>query len=460
VNHSGVLLASDFYALELANHPRGGTAPNLAVWLHRPGDVGAKWATILPGVLCAVLLLRMTLGKIDREERGRLLLILVAALFVAVLACVQLRWWNLFDVLALAVLTTLLSGSNGGDGRPRWGMCAAVLLVIPGLYVGFPPPVDGHGLSDISPLEAQGLVARDFSYWLARRGGSERDVVFSTPMFSSAAAFYGGFGVIASSDEENKTGFLAATRIANANTLDEASILLHSRGITRVVLPLWDPMLPNLVRTGRNLPANAPLPDDAFLVGLLRWGSPVWMRVMNYVIPRETGLQDFQLVSYAVQAPMETDLFLSRLADFFVERGMLREAESASESLKDYPRSVVALGAIARVDFARKDQAHLAESLEKLIPYLSRVSARHLPVDRRISLAVLLLRTQHRDLAQEQLTACLKQLDANTLRTLTPGTVKDLLVLCRVLNISFPDEKLKPVALGLVPPAARARLTP
>lgn len=459
ISGSGALLASDFYALELANHPSGVIAPSLRGWLQQAGGDGAKWATLLPVVLLFVLGARIWLGKIDREERGRLAFVFAAALFAFALACVQLRAWNLFDVLALVALTMLLAGGGAGKGSARsWILCAA-LLPLPGLFVGFPPAVGSKGVNDLSSLESQSLIERDFAYWLVKRGGSEPIVLSSTPIFSGAAAYYGGFDVVVSSDDENRTGFLTAVRIASATTEQELSVLLHSRGITHVALPLWDPSLDQLVRIGLNVPASQPLPQNAFSVSSRLWDIPLWMRPMDYLIPNEPRFQGFEMRAFAVQAEQEPDLGLSRLADFFVDRGQLREAQALRESLKAYPRSIVALGAVARVDLALRDGAALKESLETVIPYLSRRSARDLPVDRRISLATLFLQTKHADLARDQVTACFEGLDAKTLRTLTPGAVVNLVALSRSLNIPFPEQKLEEVAMELIPPSVRAALT-
>jgi len=458
VSGSGALLAPDFSALELANHPSGGIAPSVGVWLGRPGGVGAKWATLLPCVLLVFLLARVFLGRIGREERGRLVLVLCVMSFAAVLACLQLRWWNLFDTLALAGLTVLLAEAEAGSARARIGTLGAVLLLLPGLFVGFPPTIGGKEVNDLSRLETQALIARDFSYWLAKRGGSEPSVLFSTPVFSSAAAFYGGFDVVVSSDDENKTGNLTAVRIASANTAQEASILLNSRRITHVALPLWDPAMDGLVRIGMNLPADQPLPESAFSVALRWWDIPLWMRPMDYLIPNEPRFDGFELRALVLQAEQEPDLGLSRLTDFFVERGQLREAQSLRETLKNYPRSVVALGAIANVDFAVSDRVRLKDSLETLIPYLSRRFARNLPSDRRISLAALFVQTNHVDLAREQMTACFEGLDVNSLRTMTPGAVVNLVAMSRSLDIPFPDKGLEMTAMELIPPSVRAGL--
>ena len=161
-----------------------------------------------------------------------------------------------------------------------------------------------------------------------------------------------------------------------------------------------------------------------------------------------------------MQAEQSPDLVLSRLADLFVDRGQMQEARSIRDALKNYPRSVVALGAIANIDFALRDGAGLKDSLETLIPLLSRRSARNLPADRRISIAALLYRTKHADLARDQMTACLEELDAATLRTLTPSAAVNLMVLSGSLEIPFPDEALKSLAVELIPPEVRERILP
>lgn len=459
VSDSGALLASDFYARELANHPSGGIASSLQAWLQR-ADSGAKLATVLPALLLVVLLTRILTRRFDREEQGRFVFVFVVSLVALVLGFFQLRWWNLFDGLALVILIVLGAEAEGGNVRTRWRALAATLLVLPGLFVGFPPAVASGEVPDLAPREAQALIERDFSYWIAKRTGAEPAVVYSTPVFSGAAAYYGGFRVVVSSDEDHETGYLTAVRIASASTEQEVSVLLRSRGITHVVLPLWDPVLDQLVRIGRNLPAATTLPPDAFAVALQWWEIPLWMRPMDYLIPNQPHLQGMELRAFALQAEQEVDLGLSRLADFFVERGQLQEAQSLREALTAYPRSVHAVGAMANVDLAVRDQARLKESLDSLIPALSRRTARNLPADRRISLAALFLRVNRVDLAREQLTECLEDLDAAELRTMTPGAVVGLVALSRSLEIPFPDLSLEAVAMELIPPGVRAGLAP
>jgi hypothetical protein len=265
---------------------------------------------------------------------------------------------------------------------------------------------------------------------------------------------------VVSGDDSNETGRLAAMRIASATTAQEAAILLRSRGITHVALPLWDPALDQLVRIGTGTPAGDPLPERAFSAALQWWDMPLWMRPMDYLIPSETHFKEFEVRVFALQAEQEPDLGLSRLADFFVERGQLREAESVRESLKAYPRSVVALGATANVDFALREGVRLSETIEALVPYLSRRAGRDLPPDRRLSLAALFMRTKRVDLAREQLTECLEELDSDTLRKLTPGEVVNLVALSRSLGIAFPNKELETASLALIHPGVRDSLGP
>jgi hypothetical protein len=454
---TGALEAGDFHASELANHPGGGFAPNLAIWLRRTGD-GAKGATVLPALIVFVLLGRIFLVRHDREERGRLVFLLLAALFVLVLACMQLRWWNLFDVFVLAALTALLTGIDAGTLRARGMSLMTVLLVLPGLWAGFPPAAGGKEIKDLSKLEAQTLIERDFAYWLTKREGSSPIILFSSPIFSSAAAYYGGFDTVVSNDGEHETGYLTAVRIASAVTEQETAILVNGQGITHLVVPLWDPVWDQLVRIGMNVPADQPMPTNSLLNALRDWAFPAWMRPLDYLIPNQPDFQGFELRAYAVQGEQEPELVMSRLADFFLERGQLREALAVRESLKAYPRSVVALGAMANVDFAQRDGVRLRESLDVLIPLLSRRAARNLPTDRRISLATLLMQTRHADLAREQMTTCLEGLDAEALRTLTPSSVVNLIANSRALGLTFPDKRLEGYALELIPPAVRAQV--
>lgn len=450
------ILASDLHARLLANHPAGSLAADLSVWYNRPGGGGAKFALLLPCFLLFAVGLRLLQARLAPEERGRHAFALVATLVLVALGFVQLRTWNAADLLALVAIATLFGAGDAKAPRWRLGFAALLLACIPGYMVALPAGDAASETRQLAPQDGPALVARDFAYWLAARSGSGPVVLFSSPVFSDAAAFYGGFGVTVSSDSDNRAGHLAAVRIASADTGDEVALLLDARGVTHLALPLWDPAIEQLVRLGAGVPPGEPLPHSAFAVCLRDWDVPPAMRPMNYLVPAETGLQGFDLRVFARQADQEPDLALSRLADIFLERGQLMEAESVAQALTSYTRSVPALTAVARVSLALRDHARMETTIEALLPHLARRTARNLPADRRASLAALLVHARRPEAAREQLEACLQGLDEEGLRTFTAAGVMQLLAASRALTVPMAPG-LEAVAMKLIPPSARAR---
>ncbi|MDQ8205391.1 hypothetical protein [Pelagicoccus sp. SDUM812003] len=457
LSESGSLLASDSYARELANHHSGGSELSLGVWLSN-ADIGPKLALLLPCGLLFALAVRFFLGNRASEGRGRLVFIAIPAIVALALACLQLRWWNLFDVLALLALTMLFAESDARDFATRAKAFGLLLLLLPGLFVGFPAAIKSGVAADISEMETRALIARDFSYWLNKRAGTEPNVLFSAPLFSGAAAYYGGFDVVISNDGENKAGFSTAVRLASSSSARELPILIESTGITHIALPLWDSIMDHFARLGRGVPGNQPPPPEAFSVSLKNYSLPNWMRPMNYAVSSEEQFRGYALNAYEVAKEEETDVAMSRLADFFVERRQLGAMRSIREALLKFPRSVHAKAAIANIDLNLGDQAAFEQSLQDLIPTLSRRSARDLPAYRRISLGFLLIQAKQIELAREQISRCLETLDVETLRSLTPIATARLIALSRALEIPFPNQELEATALELIPPKIRASL--
>lgn len=456
---SGGLLASDFTARQLANHPRAGLAPNLGEWLNRADGFGVKWATVTPAILFFLFLAQLFMAKTDSKSRALLAFALLVSLVAMVLASLQIRLWNLVDALTLAVLAVFFATANKSQGNERWWALAATLIAVPGLFVGFPDRVSGDITDQLTDLEAQSLVERDFAYWLNKRSGEEPITLFSTPIFSGAAAYYGGFKTIVSGDDGNETGLQTAIRIASANTEQEVSLLLNSRGITHLALPPWDPTLIQLVRIGLKVPPSQQLPPDALAVALLDWDVPPWMRPLNYHLPNQEKLREYPIQAFAKHVKQEPELALSRLADLLVEQGQAPQIlQSLRKALESYPRSVEAIAATANIDRALGDQAKLTETLATLKPYLSRRASRNLPADRRISIAALFMQAKQTDTAKDQLGKALGSLTQDDLKLMTPNAVALALALSGNLEVPFPDPGLEQLALELVPPNLQERL--
>ena len=103
------------------------------------------------------------------------------------------------------------------------------------------------------------------------------------------------------------------------------------------------------------------------------------------------------------------------------------------------------------------DDAELAKVLKVL---QSRLALRVQPLiswNRRVDLAVVLARAKDTVLAKKQLTLCINAIDDDRIRSLSPGSVYRLLVLCRGLGETMPPAE-HALALSLVPPTLRARL--
>jgi len=454
VSESGSLLASDFYAREIANHPAGGLAGNFGLWLGKASG-SAKLAALLPILVFVLALFRLVSGNAAGAKKGHYLFLAVVGFFCLALGMMQIRWINLFDTVALVLFAVVLEERTGERSLDRFKQFAPLLLVLPGLLVGFPDSVDGEEELDLTPMEKQALIERDYGYWLRHYGNADDLVLFSTPMFSATSAYYGGFKSVVSGEGDNTKGFETAVRLAAADSLQEVSILLESLQVTHVAIPLWDPMVEHMARLGVGNVAE--IPPNVFFLSLRDWDVPYFLRPLNYPTSTNPSFKGYGLPSFALQAELQPDIALSNLADLFVERGQQREMLGIREVLKEYPRSLYALSSVANIDQALGD-ANAGESLAAVIPYLSRRAARRLPLDRRVTLAVVLFRGQERQLAKEQIEACMELVDADTLRTLTPNAVASLLALANAMDVSFPENSIKEEALSLVPVALRERL--
>jgi hypothetical protein len=129
----------------------------------------------------------------------------------------------------------------------------------------------------------------------------------------------------------------------------------------------------------------------------------------------------------------------------------------AAEGLTRYSTDFGAWVARAQVADAIHDDAEL----EKILKVLqSRLALRVQPLiswDRRVDLAVVLARAKATVLAKKQLALCINAIDDDRIRSLSPGSVYRLLVLCRGLGVTMPPAE-HALALSLVPPTLRVRL--
>jgi hypothetical protein len=145
------------------------------------------------------------------------------------------------------------------------------------------------------------------------------------------------------------------------------------------------------------------------------------------------------------------------IALYFAELGDWDRARSAAEGLTRFSTDFGAWVVRAQVAAAVHDDAELADVLKVLE---SRLALRVQPLiswNRRVDLAVVLARARATVLAKKQLTLCINAIDDDRIRSLSPGSVYRLLVLCRGLGVPMPPAE-HAFALSLVPPTLRVRL--
>jgi hypothetical protein len=251
--------------------------------------------------------------------------------------------------------------------------------------------------------------------------------------------------------DENKDGIRAAIRIMSARNFDEAKEMVNRRGITHIVLLSWDTFFDDFAR-GAFGRVDGTLVDRLKLTTL-----PRWLRPLAYPLPSIPGFEDQSVTVLEVVDEQDQATALGNVALYYAETGDLGRAQSAAEGLTRFSTDFGSWVVRAQVAAAVHDEAGLAEALRVL---RSRLTLRVQPLiswSRRVDLAVVLARARDTELAKKQLTLCISAVDDDRIRSLSPGSVYRLLVLCRGLGVTMPPAE-HDLALGLVPPTLRARL--
>lgn len=455
LTESGFSMEGDLYAAELANHPAGTIAGSTFAWLARDGLSGLVWTVGLPVGLLLLAVGLLVYPKTGAIDRARLALVVGPVLASLVMAGFQLRWWSMLDVTLLPLGVALLLG--GVAMAPRWVLgCVCFGVAAPGAFLSW--EVDTNSFRDLDEIEVQAVVERDLAYWLARLAGEEKPVVFAPPALAETLHFYGGLRGVGSNQKENEAGMAATERIASAGTWEEASLLINDRQISYLVLPTWDRSLESIIRMARRVPPGAPTPQDTLVGGINRWSIPPWLRPVPHSVPKAPVFSEYVAMVLALQAEQDEPYATCRLADYFLEMGMMPQAAKAREELALYPRDLSALAMQAQISLALGEREQFAASLEALLPYLSRRSARTLPFDRRISVAVALVGGKKLDEAREQMTLALAEIDSEKIRGLTTSALVRVLAITSLLDMEFPDTALREEILSLIPPTIRAKI--
>jgi len=451
------LLAVEMSSFQLTHQPNGAAAPSLWAWWVRDGISATVVVTVLPVILllpAGWMLWRRDAGV---AARASLALALGPAAVALALACWQLGWWRLFDgvVLALAVAAMPAHGAlQPRSGRWLWTGLATV-LAIPGMLLLWPPRI-AKGDDKLTSLEVEELIDRDLAHWLANRAGEKGAVVFAPPRETANLTFYGGLRGIGTFNPDNAEGLRATITLASVTTLPEAQILVRARQIKYIALPTWDPFFDEYADLFLVRPQSGR--KSILIPELRRLNLPPWLRPLPFQPLRIQGYERQSVLVLEVVEEQNPAAAMSRLAEYLVETGDLERAAAVGQALRRFPGDLGALAARAQVESARGDAASFNQSVDLLLTRLADGADRSLAWDRRVSLAIVLARGDRTEPARAQVHRCLAELDAAKARSLTIGSLFNLLVLSRAFQDPIADPKLQALTLDLLPLEMRDRL--
>jgi hypothetical protein len=434
----------------LTGLPNGPVAASSRDWLGRDGATLGAWATLLPlAILVPVLWLALRRAT-PPGLRASMALVLGPAAVALAFAWGQLSWWGMVDVALLAALVVAAAGEWKLAGvRGRWIVAGITLAwAIPGIAQLKPQAFAGTA-TVLTPQESRELVDRHLAHWLARRTGEPGPVVFGPPLETTTLAFYGSLRGIGSFAPDNKAGFGGSLGIAGARSMGEAQVALEARGVRYIVMPSWDPFFDDFSRlyVAKGMSGRPSLFADE----LRHWDLPLWLQAVPYQLPVGGGFEGQSVLVFEVVDEQSPAAAASRLAEYLVETGDLADAAVVAQRLGRFQGDVGALAAQAQVQAARGDADSAARTLDALLARMSSAGDHFLSWDRRVSVAVVLARAQRYELSREQVRRCMGEASDARLRSLSTGSLYDLLVLAHSFQVEFPDPRLRDLALDLLP---------
>lgn len=391
-------------------------------------------APVLAAILVVILLARRSRSAAERRRITTtgvpLLVILVFGLFrirlaiLAALIAVPL-------ILATAPLVPVMLRRIGIT------VAGALMLVLMAVEQNLPPSLSrSRDAREPGPADLQALVDRHIARWMATHHSRGSVAAMAPPELSDALVFHGGLRTLMSTAWESYPGQVAASRILSAPEASEAEAVIESRGITHIILPSWDRVIPLLVRE--------PLEQEktTLFARLDRWKIPAFLRPVPYHLPPAPGYAGEKLAIFKVVPHQDEALLLSRLAEYFVEMNRSEPAALAAKVLAevfaDEPDAAIAR---ALVRAHAKDRPGFDRELERVV---RDVKSGRVPIDwdRRVARAIVLGLGRRDDLARAELEACLAQAGETNIYDLTALEAFRLLTLVRRYHLTFPNEAL------------------
>lgn len=405
-------------------------------WL---GQASAAEAALLCAPIAAAVVALALRANPLRKTPFSLSLAPAAVGFAGLLALAffRVRWGVVAALAALPLASYVATREFAGYRRTAAAVTAAFLVGLvfwnPNWPAAFKRPA---GAIELSAPDLEALVYRHFAHWLASHNPGQKVAALAPPELSDSIVFHGAGRVLISTAWESYPGQLAARRILSSLESTEAEAVLQGHELTHVILPSWDKVLPLFVQT--------PLEPgkETLFARLQRWVFPPYLRPLPYKLPPLTAFDGQQLVVFQVTAPQDEPLLLSRLAEYFVEMERTEPATMVArvlaESYPDDPNAAIGR-AIAYAH--TQDRTGFERELARLA---ADVKAGRTPSswDRRVQRAIVLALGRQRELARNEIEACVATATAPDILTLTPLQAYRLATLARSHRLEFAESHL------------------
>ena len=427
----------------------------VGAWLIRDGVSGRFWAAVAPVAVIAAAAGRLLFGRrVNPEQRYALAVVLMPAVGALTLAAGSLGWLAPGEALSVVVVIVASDGSMTGWTRAIGGTALLLALTL-GLVQLWPPRSPGAART-LTQAQAELLIERDLAHWLARHARYQPAVVYAPPAQTSSLVFYGGFRGLGTLARDNQPALATTLKIAGAGSVEEVRQLLEERRIRYVVLPSWDAFFDDYHRlyAARN---GTPW-REFFLPALRDWRMSPWMRALPYVAPAIAGFPQYAMQVFEIGEAQTPAVSASRLTECLIALGQSELLPRAIAVLGRFPADVGALTARAQAEFALNGTRPEAATVAMLVRRVKAGGDRYLPWDRRVSLAIVLVRSEQVDLARQEVDRCLEQIDADQLPSMPPGEIYNFLVLVRAFGREITDASVRARMLELLTPELRARL--
>ena len=371
------------------------------------------------------------------ESRRALLVAVIPLVAVSVFGLVQLRLLVVATLVAVPLILALAFRASLSVRRIALVTTSAFLVAALAGEKSLPHALRRSAdAATPRPADVEALVHRHLARWMANHHAPGSVAALAPPELSDSLVFHGGCRVLMSTAWESYAGQIAASRILSSPEATEAEAVIESRGVTHLVLPSWDRVLPVLTKP--------PLePDKTTLLARLDvWKLPPYLRPLPYHLPPAPGYEREKLAIFKVVPAQEEALLLSRLAEYFVEMNRAEPAALAAkvlaEAYADDPNARVARAGV----WAQQKKATLFE--RELESVAAATTAGQVPFewDRRVQRAIILAIGRRPDLARAEVEACLATATPDLVFDLTPMQAHRLAELATRYTLDFPNTQV------------------